>query len=272
MYRPVEDVGFYNLAFRVSSMVALLPLAATFALLPAVAESFGSADMEKVNRIYHTSARYLMLSTLPLAVGGIALAGPLITLLYGVEYAPAVIILQVLILPFAIGSIAGAGDAVIRGINRPGFILKVTAILAALKISLLLWLVPGYGVNGAAIASSVPRVLALFVYIAFVLRNVGAAWPVRDTVKIFLASLIMGLIVYVLQSQLDVVPSLILGIPLGIMVYALLILSLGVIREPDLAIFKGIQDSLPMFLRKHYISLIRLMERIVMRKKIATEQ
>ena len=266
LFWSVKEVGFYNLAFKVSSLVRLLPTAFAFALLPAIAERFGSGELEKIKRIYHTSARYLMVVALPLAAGGITLADSLIILLYGVDYAPAVILLQVLIVPLAIGGIAGAGGSVIRGINRPGFILKTTALLAILKIGLLLWLVPGYGVIGAAVASSVPLVLGLPAFIIFISKRVGVDWPVQDTIKIAIASLIMGLIVYALQSQLGVVLSLAVCIPLGIIVYTIAIFALGVIREQDLAYLKRIQGSLPLVLRKYYSGLIGLMERIIIGK------
>jgi len=116
----------------------------------------------------------------------------------------------------------------------------------------------------------VPLVLTLPIYIIFVSKNIGAAWPVRDTIKIVVASLIMGLAVYALQSQLDVVLSLVLCIPLGVIIYFIAIFSLRVIDEQDLAILKGIKYSMPSVLRKHYSFLMRLMERIVVRTKQVT--
>ena len=272
MFCSVEEVGFYNLAFKISSMVRLLPLAFAYALLPAIAENFGSGELERVKKIYRTSARYLMMVALPLAAGGVALADSLIIILYGVDYVAAVILLQVLLVPFAIGCMASAGDVLIRGINQPGFILKVTAVMAILKIGLLLWLVPAYGVLGAAVASSLPLVLIFPIYTLFVLKGAGAGWPVRDTVKITLASLIMGVTVYAVQGQLSTVPSLILGIPLGVAIYVPAIFLFRVIDKQDLTYLRSIQDSLPKALRKYYGGLIGLMERIMLRKKLATGQ
>jgi O-antigen/teichoic acid export membrane protein len=272
MFCSVEEVGFYHLAFKISAMVRLLPLAFAYALLPAIAERFGSGELEKIKRMYRTSARYLMMVALPLAAGGIALANSLIIVLYGADYVPAAILIQVLIVPFAIGCMAGAGDSVIRGMNRPGFILKVTAVLAIMKIGLLLWLIRGYGVVGAAIASSLPLILGLPAMAIFIHRNVGAGWPIRDTVKITLASLIMGVAVYAVQSQMDVVPSLVLGIPLGVVIYISAIFLFRVVDKQDLVHLKSIQGSLPAVMRKYYGGLIVLMEWMVIKKKLPAER
>jgi O-antigen/teichoic acid export membrane protein len=263
----VEDVGFYSLAFRIGSLLALLPTAFFYVLLPIIAEQFGSGEMEKLRRIYYTSSRYLMLSVLPLAMGGIALADSLITVVYGVDYGPVIIIFQIICLPIAISGLTGAGDAVIRGVNRPGFILITQAITAVINVGLSLLLIPKYGILGAAVVSSVSLVLYLPVYIIFISKKVGVGWPVRDTIKIATASLIMGIAVYALHSQLGAVLSLVLCIPLGVALYLVALFVFRVIREEDLVMLKKFQGSLPKVLRKSYATIIGVAERFVGRRR-----
>jgi O-antigen/teichoic acid export membrane protein len=81
LYRTVEDVGFFKLAYTIGPMTSLFPAAFGYVLLPAIAEQFGKGDMEKLKNIYLTSTRYLMMVAIPIAVGGIVLADSLITVL-----------------------------------------------------------------------------------------------------------------------------------------------------------------------------------------------
>ena len=267
LYRPVEEVGFYTLASRLPSMaVTLIPSVFGAVLLPAIAEQFGKGDIEKVRRIYLTSARYLMMLAIPLAAGGIALSRPIINLLYGPAYTPAVILMQIVFVPFAAASIGNAAGSVILGINQPSFVLKVGSLLALLNVGLNLWLIPRYGMLGAAIASSVPRILALPIYIIFASRKVSAAWPLVDTIKISAASCFMGLTLFALQTHLSAALGVILGILLGVVLYAIAILVFKVLHSQDLNILKGIQDSLPPALRKHYAVFIELAGRLVIAK------
>jgi len=270
LYCPAETVGFYTLAVRLGSMsVTLLPATFSFVLLPAFAEQFGKGDMGKIKTIYLTSARYLMVLSLPLAAAMIALASPIVTLLYGTDYAPTVTLMRIIIIPLAIGAIGQAAEAMIFGINRPGFVLKMTVVLALLNVGLNLWLVPRYGVLGAAIASSVPRVLYPLVLIKFASVRAGTHWPMRDTIKITLASCIMGLVLFGLQVRLGVALSLALGIVLGMVIYSATLFVLRVIQKQDMVMLKGIQDSLPGGLKKHYVSLVGLAERIMVgREKV----
>jgi O-antigen/teichoic acid export membrane protein len=270
-YCPVEDVGFYSLAYRIGSFLKVFPVSFAFVLLPVMAEQFGSQEMQKLKRIYHVSSRYLMLLVLPLAVGGIVLADSIINVIYGVDYRPVIIIFQIICLPIAISSMTGAGDAVIRGVNRPGFLLITQAIVSVINIGLSLLFIPKYGVIGATAVSSMSMALFFPAYIIFINKKLGAGWPVRDTIKIAIASTIMGIVVYVIHSHLGAALSLVLCIPLGVVLYLVAIFAFKVIQEEDLTVLRGIQDSLPSILRKYYVFFLTLMEKIVVKKKVTIE-
>ncbi len=263
MYRPVEEVGYYNLATKIPSMaMALVPMVLGAVLLPTVSEQFGRGDMDKLRRIYVTSGRYLTLLALPLAGAGIALARPLIGVLYGEEYAPAILIMQILFVPFVMRGISDAAIAVMYGINRPSFVLKIGVVLACLNMGLNLWLIPTYGILGAAIGSSVPRLLTLPIYIRFASKQIEARWPVRDSIKIALATLLVGLALFGLQSYVNMLLGLILSILIGPVLYAVLIVLFRIINKEDIAIFYRVGSSLPPALRRHYTTVIQFMEKV----------
>jgi hypothetical protein len=92
---------------------------------------------------------------------------------------------------------------------------------------------------------------------------------VGDIIKTILASLIMGLAVFALQSQVGIILSLALGIPLGVALYIALIFLFRAVHEQDLAVLKKMQKSLPLPIRKPYIRLSELAERIIVKTKFA---
>lgn len=271
LYCKPEQVGFFRLATQLpGTAMMLIPSVFGAVLLPAIAEQFGKGDMGKLRKIYDISARYITMLALPLAAAGIALARPAIYVLYGADYAPTIFLTQVVFISFAMSSMNRAPSNVIFGIDEPTFILKVGVFLALLNIGLSWWLVQAYGTLGAAIASSIPRALALPFYVYFASRRIGTTWPMRDTLKIVLASSIMGAALFGLQTRLGAgIMSLALGIPLGIVLYAAALLALRVVREPDLAILRGIQDSLPSaLLKKNYAAIVGLVERLARTKSV----
>ena len=264
LYSPMEEVGFYTLACKLPFMAMMLvPVVLGGVLLPTIAEQFGKGDMERIKRIYVTSSRYLMMLALPVATAGIALARPITTLLYGADYEPVIELMQIVFIPFAMMGIAHAATGVIYAINQPSFILRLGLLLICIDVGLCLLLIPRYGAVGAAIASSVPRLLSVPLYIRFASRKVGAAWPLSDTVRIVLASSIMGLVLFILQSYLGVALSLVVCIPLGLALYVAALLGVKVVRQQDLEILKRIQDFLPAPLRKYYAAFLNVAGRLI---------
>jgi len=265
-YCPVDQVGFFRLASRLSSMpMAILTTAFSFVLTPAIAEQFGKGDTGKIKMIYVTSVRYLLMVGLPVQVGMMVLAGPMIKVLYGMNYASAVLLLQIMLIPAAIYPISQAACAVIYGTNRPGFIFKTSILFALIGIGLSLWLIPRYGAVGAAIVNSIP--LGAIILSWYATKRAQVTWPVMDTVKTALASLIMGLAIFALQSRVGIILSLALGIPLGVAIYIALIFVFRAVHEEDMVILKNMQKSLPLPLRKPYIRFSGLVEKFIGKDK-----
>jgi hypothetical protein len=85
----------------------------------------------------------------------------------------------------------------------------------------------------------------------------------RDTLKITLASVIMGLIVFVLQLSIKpAAVSLVLLLPLGVVLHFIGLATLGVIRQNDVDMLKRIQSGLPKRLRRSYGIILRLVEKM----------
>ena len=268
IFHPGEAVGFYTIAFLVSgSTIGLILQVFSTVLIPAVSEQVGRGDMDRVRAIYLTSARYLMMAGAPLAIGGIVLAGPIIRVVYGVEYEPAIPLVQILFVPFAFLAIANAATSVILGVNRPSFVLKIGIGMVILSLGMELWLIPIYGATGAAVGSSVARIIAPILYIRFASRECQVSWPFKDMIKITIAALIMGAIIFAIEGQISSsVISIVVLIPLGIVIHFSLIIALKVIQEQDISAFRQIQKSIPGFARGVYGLLLDFVEKTVKKR------
>jgi O-antigen/teichoic acid export membrane protein len=273
LYSSVENVGFFSLAFKIGMLAGLLPNAFVYVLLPSIAEQFGKGQIEKMKQIYFTSIRYMLLLVVPIAVGGIVLAESLIVFFYGTDYTPAIRIFQIINLPIAVSSIAAASDAVIRGINRPGFILMSTSIFSVVNIGLSFALIPRFGIIGATAAYSATMMLGLPVYVLFIRKTLGVNWPIKDTIKIMISSFLMGGSIYLIQKEFQLSPllNLVIFIPVGIVLYIIAIFAFRIIRARDLLVLRDLQYSLPASARKVYSSLVSFAEILAGKKNLENE-
>ncbi len=262
LFCSIADIAYYNLAFKIPRMViSMVPLVFGSVLLPTVAEQFGRGDIDKVKVIYITSARYLMMLTFPIVVGGIILAAPIIHVIYGLEYQPAVALMQVVFIPFSTMGLAHASTSIIFGINKPSFILKSGIIVIIVSIGLYLWMIPAYGVMGAAIAGSVPRIAVFFIYNFYVYKKLDVHWPIGDSIRIIVASLVMGAAVYGLQYSVNDALSLAIGIPCGVLVYFLVLITLRFPTQQEISMLRKVEKQVPSVVRSTYTSIINLINR-----------
>jgi O-antigen/teichoic acid export membrane protein len=204
-----------------------------------------------------------MILSFPIAAGGIALAKPLITVLFGQEYAPAIVLMQAIFIPFATRGVIHAVTSVIYGIQEPVFLLKVGVVLIVLSVGLNLWLIPIYGAMGAVIATSIPRILALPLYIRFVSKKIKTKWPMNDTIRLTIASAIMGVVVFVIQYFTNNILGLVIGLPVGIIIYTAGLLVLGLVKQQDLKILKQFEKRLPSIFKNSYVFITNVMSKFV---------
>jgi O-antigen/teichoic acid export membrane protein len=144
-------VGLYSVSFRLAEMLLLVPNAMGF-----IQVSRAAADTEM--RMRSSSVRLFWAASSLAAVAGLVAAvgaGPGINLVFGDEYAGAVLPL-VALLP-GIVALAGGGvlanDIAGRGHASYNAVGSATALIATVVLDVIL--VPLYGALGAAIASSI---------------------------------------------------------------------------------------------------------------------
>jgi hypothetical protein len=88
-------------------------------------------------------------------------------------------------------------------------------------------------------------------------------WPLKDTFKISVTSIVMGVIIYTLQHFIrNAMLSLVLLLPLGVVVHIIGLAVLGVIRQDDINIMKQVGGGLPTRFRGIYGSIVRLIEKM----------
>ncbi len=156
-------VGIYSVSTTLAELVWAIPQALNAVMIPKVAaEGPETAEL---------SARITRL-VWPLAVTAawvfLALAVPLVPLVFGPRFAASILPFALLVPGTALMATASAPAAYLAGIGRPQEWTKATVLNVVFNIGLNLILVPRVGIAGAAVASSVSYgIAAIYVLIRF---------------------------------------------------------------------------------------------------------
>lgn len=166
------SVGFYSIAVGIAERLWMLPGAIATVLFPKIS----SLKDKEANNLTPRIARHTFLIIFVLALILALIARPVIKILFGSVFLPSVMPL-IILLP---GIIALGGckilTADLAGRGKPQFGTYAAFVSLVVNIPLNLWLIPKWGISGAAFASSVAYIISTIVVIIAFLKISGKSW------------------------------------------------------------------------------------------------
>ena len=184
-------------------------------------------SQEKLQRTWNYQMEIMILLTLPMVVGGITLAPPIINFVYGSDFTPAILALQILLVMAGLIFLCTPLQYLLIACNQQKKFFWVTSSAAVVNIVLNLILIPKFSLYGAAIAKIITYSLILFLFFKFV-RELT---PVQPSNLKFLFSLIIAFLssalMYLVLSQPQIYNlNIFLSILIGTATYAIGLLVL----------------------------------------------
>jgi O-antigen/teichoic acid export membrane protein len=224
--------GIYGLAYRFVD--ASIPIAVFFvgAAFPAFSRSLAEGSFEP--RHARRALDFLLLVSLPLCLGGVALAPHLVRLFAGPAYAAADVPLRLLLLslPFTFVTMFLVSLAIASG--RQASVAWLTAGGVALNLVLNLALVPRYSYVAAASATLASEVAGTVALAALARRWFGLRLSVRTPVRATAAALVSA------AAASAIVPlGIAAAVATGAVVYAAGALLFRAVTVPELRIIAG---------------------------------
>jgi O-antigen/teichoic acid export membrane protein len=159
-----DAMGSYVVVLSLSRMLNVFQTSVVMVLFPKAA----GHDAHKVLAMTGDSVRISGLVTA--ACGAmVCIAGPtLLRVLYGAEYVAAAGVLRILVLEAILSGVTFVLAQAFMALNRPGVVTILQGIGLSLSVPMMLWLIPRYGIYGAAISLLVSTCARLlFVWAGF---------------------------------------------------------------------------------------------------------
>jgi PST family polysaccharide transporter/lipopolysaccharide exporter len=152
--------GHYAAAYTFIAFASNLAVAWSHSVMPELARLDDRLDER--SQVYATSLALAATVTLPVMVGGILLAGPIIAFVFGPGYEPAATALRWLLAAVPLAAFRElAVAALIGAAGGERRLLRVNALSVGLNVALVVPLVPMFGLAGAAAATVGTEVVRL---------------------------------------------------------------------------------------------------------------
>lgn len=191
-WRSSAEIGYYEIGNRIIALLYTVPALLSMALFPVVSKLAIQKDENKMKNINEKSMSLLFLIALPLTVGGFILAKPLIQLVFGGEYLPAVNCFRILLIMLLLTFPNYLLQNLILAFNRQKKIISYMAIGSFGDLFLNYFFIPRFGIIGAAATTSATHLI----FVALVWRHIKKIAPfatLRHLKKIGAATVLMGI-------------------------------------------------------------------------------
>jgi O-antigen/teichoic acid export membrane protein len=231
-----EAVGLYSAAYKLIFLFLSFYSVYIIAIFP-VMSRFNNTSNESLKFAFERSFKYLLIISIPLAIGTTLLAKKIILLIYGADYISSILALQVLIWTIIFMFLNGLSTNLLGSVNRQLVVTKITGLGAGLNILLNLILIPKFSLIGASAATVITEfsIMPLLVYIIVKNGSISFSPLIKDLPKIIISSGIMTLVLLSLETM-----NLFLLIIIASIVYFGAIKFTRTFDETDMKLLKSI--------------------------------
>lgn len=198
-YGTTHDLGLYAAAQRPISLLYILPNFIGVSLFPIVSRMVGKGSTEGTKHFIAKAYIVTMAIALPITLGGIILAGPLINVTFSHDYISAVSVFQVLLLTIPL-VFAGTvfSDFLLAEDKQKIFVFSSIAGSIA-NVGLNFLLIPTYGIIGSAVATVIAQLFINGIFY-FEMRKAHGLHLFGGLGKIIIATIVVAGITYLLKS------------------------------------------------------------------------
>lgn len=230
-YGTSAQVGYYNAAVSLITLFFVAPDLFTQLFLPVISSKFAQNKKGVITGLTRQLTKWIFIINLPLLLGFIIFPGVFLNLLFGQTFLVAMGSLQLL----SLGAIFSGFVSVLSGIitmsGNSRLVLKDFCFAAFFNLLLNLMLIPLYGLEGAAIATSISWVIfmgMLFMQVKFIHKFN----PFKSSfLRVFVSALIPLVIIFIIKRLLPAEPIYLVII--GIVALAIYLCSLIILKAFD---------------------------------------
>jgi O-antigen/teichoic acid export membrane protein len=228
-------VGWYNASVTLVQSLSFITSAVVVSVFPLFSKLHVNSQKNNFELLFRKTFHYIALISIPIGVGTTILADKIIILLYGFEYSNSIIVLQIIIWWYVIGSFSWIIGTVLNATNKQRIFLIFSGLALISNISLNFILIPKFSYIGASIATILTEVLLFCLLFFRFPHDIYVPNLIKIVIKPILASIIMGICIYFLKDF-----NVIFVIGLGIIIYLITLIIIKGINNEDFDLLKNL--------------------------------
>ncbi len=213
-----SKVGIYQVAHTISFSLAFLGTGIGIPLLPIFSKVWKEKEKEKSQSFFQLLAKISLAVIIPVSVILLLFPNQIILLLFGQSYLSGTTALRILTIAATIGVLSAVFRKILSGAGHPIKNMKSLGAAAVLNVSLNIFLVPTYGLEGGAIATLVSIIFGFLLLQKFTRQKLEFSLPLLQILKLLIGGGIIIIIGYGLS---------LLALPIWVFFTSLIVFSVS---------------------------------------------
>lgn len=251
-------IGYFTAADPIARLPLMVSTSIATTILPAAAEAYVKRDKKQLNHYVFKSYEYSILLTLPLCVFIMIFAKPIMRVVYftNAQYSLGGSALAILVIGMTFYALYSVSTGIIQGIGHPKISMYILLLGSGLNIILNWFLIQKMGIVGGALATTISTIVFTVPTVYITLRLTKSKLKYSKLNKIILASIIMGIILYIIPNN---VYGLILAVILSPVIYLISLIYLRIFESEDIERMKSLNNKFGP-LKGIYMKIVRKIE------------
>ncbi|MBN2542419.1 flippase [bacterium] len=241
----VYDSGIYNSCLLISSFILFAPELLLPIFLPTITELYASNNIKNVESTFKITAKWIQIASIFLFTVVLFLAKKLLVGFFGVTYSIGAEALVILAFGKTFLALSATPLRAILMMGKSRIVFYTTALCAGLNLLLNFILIPKYGIEGGAIATSIALIIPVISY-HYYTHKLLKLFPFNlKTILIFISAIIPGLILKFFNPiRLNGWINIFIQGTLYFILFCVLLFLFRIFDENDRIIFKSISNFL----------------------------
>jgi O-antigen/teichoic acid export membrane protein len=232
LFLTQSDVGVYEIAWRVTTVVMLFSSSIATTIFPQVSQWDAENTTERIESLLPEAIAPALFVAIPAFFGVVIFSKEILGLVFGAEYTAGWLVLIILMGEKVVQSVHIILGRSLQGIDRPDLAAKASIISLVLNFVLNVVFVFEYGIVGAAVATATSFIMNSVLHVYYLSRFTSIRVPYVQIGGCIAASFGMTVVLYIINSIVIInsLPILLLIIGLGMAVYSVFALMIPASR------------------------------------------
>lgn len=167
-----SQIGIYNTAFKVGYLTLFFVVSMNVIIMPKVSELFHQRSFTEMKKVINRSTQLVIILTIPLAFG-IIFFSEYILRLFGNGFLAGRTTLILITLGALFNAMTGNVDQILNMTKNQKDVRNIFFLGFLMNVALNLYLIPIYGIEGAAAASLITNVAVNIVFVIIIKKKLG---------------------------------------------------------------------------------------------------